>query len=350
MTAILCNLKQAPYFLSLITLCLIFSGCMSLEGKFASTQRANVGIFADNTIAMISQVDLAVEKDELIYIRDLLNGSGTEEKAVYEKVNKMNELLLGVVEYSVNTVNVAESLKTETEKISEYAYFMESYQDIFIKNSDLKADSLNDMIGDIRIQEKFLDALFAAQPLINLIGRHSELVINEIDDALGVLGKKLDQKIDNEYADTLAFYKTIQTEKNKILKSLEQVYQSIQGNDKALAAIAENQTITYEIQITEKPTRRDLKAIDQMLQKRLTAVSLIQNQIQPDIDTYRETHRELDRHLNQTRIKTNRIRLIMLIWVRAHLQLASGVSNPAEWFDINQAPKQLFNIGTKAVL
>jgi hypothetical protein len=44
---------------------------------------------------------------------------------------------------------------------------------------------------------------------------------------------------------------------------------------------------------------------------------------------------------------SKRARLITLVWLRAHQKMASGVTEPAEWFDINTLPAQLFKLGTK---
>ena len=45
--------------------------------------------------------------------------------------------------------------------------------------------------------------------------------------------------------------------------------------------------------------------------------------------------------------RTNQVRLIMLVWSRAHQKMASGVVDPADWFDIKDAPALLIKYGSK---
>ena len=39
----------------------------------------------------------------------------------------------------------------------------------------------------------------------------------------------------------------------------------------------------------------------------------------------------------------------MVLWSRGHNRMASGVSNPAEWFDVKDTPKVLVGIGKRAL-
>jgi hypothetical protein len=64
---------------------------------------------------------------------------------------------------------------------------------------------------------------------------------------------------------------------------------------------------------------------------------------------YRATHRELDALAVEIRGRLNRTRATVIIWARAHQKMASGKSSPAEWFDLDNAPAQLFQLGTKAI-
>jgi len=83
--------------------------------------------------------------------------------------------------------------------------------------------------------------------------------------------------------------------------------------------------------------------------KRLEVIHLIEQEIERDWNNYRETHRELDR-LHEKAIEQNRrARLITLVWLRAHQKMASGVTSPAEWFDIKTLPGQLIKMGAKSV-
>jgi hypothetical protein len=65
--------------------------------------------------------------------------------------------------------------------------------------------------------------------------------------------------------------------------------------------------------------------------KRLDAIHKIENEISPDWEVYRATHRELDKLHMTTLDRINRARFITLVWLRAHHKMAPGVATPAEW-------------------
>ena len=75
----------------------------------------------------------------------------------------------------------------------------------------------------------------------------------------------------------------------------------------------------------------------------------IGTEITPDWETYRATHRELDQLYGKAIERLNKTRLMTLIWLRAHQKMAAGVQSPAEWFNINDLPSQMFNLGTSAI-
>ena len=78
-------------------------------------------------------------------------------------------------------------------------------------------------------------------------------------------------------------------------------------------------------------------------------ISKIWQEIEPDWKNYRETHRELDRLHAKIDQNANRMRAMVIVWLRAHQKMAAGVQNPAEWFDVESAPSQLFQLGVKAI-
>jgi len=97
------------------------------------------------------------------------------------------------------------------------------------------------------------------------------------------------------------------------------------------------------------PSDDDLVTIAEYLMDPLEGLHLIGTEIQPDCDNYRETHRELDKLHSLAINRVNQARLVTLVWLRAHQKMAAGVQSPAEWFNINDLPATLFQMGTKAI-
>ena len=85
------------------------------------------------------------------------------------------------------------------------------------------------------------------------------------------------------------------------------------------------------------------------LVEKLDKVHRIGEEIKQDWEVYRATHRELDNLHKKARFETRQIRFMTLVWLRAHQKMASGVTNPAEWFDISEAPGMLLKTGTNVI-
>ena len=77
------------------------------------------------------------------------------------------------------------------------------------------------------------------------------------------------------------------------------------------------------------PDYEQLNAIGSYFGQQFKRVGFIQKEVQPDWDLYRVTHRELDVIQAKIAADINRLRVIMLVWLRAHQKMASGKSNPA---------------------
>jgi len=158
----------------------------------------------------------------------------------------------------------------------------------------------------------------------------------------------MDMKIDKEYADIIRYQQKMEDEKSRILTAFEILYDAYRTDKPDLSKLIESGAIWLpEIIPQGRPTKKELQKIVKHLQSRLDALHTIQQEIQPYWEDYRATHRELDDLTDKTVDQVKNVRLILLVWVRAHQKMATGKVDPAEWFDINDIPANLFRLGTK---
>ena len=61
---------------------------------------------------------------------------------------------------------------------------------------------------------------------------------------------------------------------------------------------------------------------------------MVQTELQPFWDEYRAAHTEIDELADLAMEQIAKVRLILLVWTRAHQKMASGIVDPADWFDI----------------
>ena len=328
----------------------MLSGCASWEGKFSGSTDADIGIFADQTIAIITDPDLGLPARESIYVREYIVDSEPEEKEFYTLVKNLDLKLLRLSKYSVGLVDIAETGKSEAEKVEKYAGFLKEMQHKAEEAAGLQPGHYDNVIATIRSQEKFLEALQQAQPIIYSAGRSYQALLDDIDKAARVLGAKIEIKIDKRFATVIAYQKALEEEKYAILIALGQIYQTRKGKPEAFRALRGGDTVRKKSLLPKgDPTEDDLTAIAEHLLKRLDITHKIWQEVEPDWELYRATHRELDAMDVKLKNRLNRTRAIVITWARAHQKMASGKTNPAEWFDLDSAPAQLFQLGTKAL-
>ena len=64
---------------------------------------------------------------------------------------------------------------------------------------------------------------------------------------------------------------------------------------------------------------------------------------------YVDTQQELSTVIGNRMARVATGRLFLFTWARAHSKMASGKTNPAEWFDISEAPAKILAVGAGAV-
>jgi len=325
----------------------VLSGCATINKKFISGTKANIGFFADNTIAILSDVDLSIKRNEAVYSRRYYDENGSDEKRMMALNNNMQIALYNIVDYSVSLVNLAETISTEKEKVAAYGDLLLRFKKDFLYGNVMTSEQFDADIKDIKSQPDFLSALRSAQPIISEAVIGSILELKELTEAIETVSDKMDAKIDNEYADIIRYQQKMEDEKSLILAGFEIIYDGYRTGSPDLSKLKESGVIRIPELIPKgPPTRKDLQAIEKHLQARLDTLHTIQQEILPYWEEYRATHRELDDLTDKTVDQVKDVRLKLLVWVRAHQKMATGVVDPAKWFDLNDVPVHLFRMGT----
>lgn len=343
--------KLCLYSLVVLLSVLIISGCESLDGKFTASESVNISGFTDYTISIMSNSNLGVANDKAIYTREFFDPSGKEELEFEELLNKAETMFKRLIGYSVTLVTISEMHDNDLDRIEAYAQYLEKLQANAEQNLRVEPDYYKDIIANIRKQETFLEALRQAQPIMDGVGRYGELLLIKIEDSAKVLALKVDSKIDEEYKRVIAFQKGLDKEKYEVLEAQALLYRTYKGDMEAFEKFRNSHAIISKDILPEgEPTEEQLEVLFNHLMTRLNAMHEIWKEIEPDWKNYRETHKELKILHNQVVKNARNARLFVLLWLRAHNKMASGVTNPAEWFSIDEAPTLLFDYGKDQLL
>ncbi|NQZ91824.1 MAG: hypothetical protein HRT97_05700 [Moritella sp.] len=334
----------------LLYLVLAISGCTILKEKFQLKTLVNVGIFADTTLSMLSQVDLGFDKDEAIYTREFFDPAGEEEQRLLNSKKATRKFIRGIIKYSLEMVVIAETHETAADKIKAYADYISDFDDTILKKLGLERDHYTETIEEVRAQNEFMDALKKAQPIIHGASRFMNTVLDEKFEAIEDLTLKLDKKIDERFSEVILYQRALEKEKYIVLKSLGRLYLTFKGDKDAFDRLVKSGAILKKGLIPQgHPSDDDLLMIKEHLMSRLEGLHLIGTEIKPDWDNYRATHQELDKLHRQAVDRVNKMRLVTLVWVRAHQKMAAGIESPAEWFNINDLPSTMFQMGTEII-
>ena len=314
---------------------LVLSGCAGLEGKVTSSKVADTAYFADQTISMLSSAEIQMDKDVTIYTREFFDDDHPDEKRLLELIDKAVRVFAVVVEYSLAITRIADSRASEAEQIQMYADWFGPWDDLAFEQLSMTEEQYDQVIARIREAKKLREAFLAAQPMLNALNLHMNEVLDEISRQGYVVANKVDARIDERFATVIRYQEALEKEKYAILSAFEDVYDVYTAEKGAYARLKKNRAIRRKDLLPPKtPTDVQIQKIVEHLQKRLEALALVGEQIEPEWTVYRNTHRELDELHRALQDDVNTFRIIMLVWVHAHYQMASGRTKPAEWFDV----------------
>jgi hypothetical protein len=340
-------------FLGLLYLAFSFTGCASVKGyskKFSPQVHANIGVFADTTITLVTDSELDLTQNQTIFIRDFFDPKREEEKALLAAKENVSKALRKVVRYSVDLVVITETNDSEAKMIAAYGDYIAGFNHETLKNMGYKKDHYDELVQKIRSQRTFLEALQMAQPIINAASQYINVRLDEYGTKLDALSLKLDSEIDQRYQDVILYQRALESEKYEILKALGIVYLAFKGDHTSYKQLVDSGVIRKKKLLPRSnPSDEDLMAIAEHLNSRLKATHLIGTEIKPDWDNYRNAHSELNELHRLGKNKISKARMIALAWLRAHQKMAAGVTSPAEWFNVDDLPSQLFKLGTAAI-
>ncbi len=345
--------KYTYFIVTMACATLLLSGCATMSSvskKFSAQTKANMGIFADQTISMLDEADFGFDRDESVYTREFL-GSNVEGDLELQNGFKEAGWFFGeIVDYSIGLVTIVETKSGEAARVKAYQDFMAGFNGEMLDKLELQPDYYASTIEEIGQQEDFLGALRKGQIIVNAAARYMHRVLDQIEVDVDIVAKNVEGLVDEEYKDVILYQEALEEEKYAILRSFSQVYLAYKGEPEAYDRLVAEQTVRRKELLPEgEPSIEELEIIAEHLGKRLKAIHLIEQEIERDWNIYRDTHRELDTLHAKAIAQNRRARLITLVWLRAHQKMASGVSSPAEWFDISTLPGTLIKMGAKTV-
>jgi len=323
----------------------------SMKQKFTPTTRENLGPFADQTIALLTRSHSIFRQDRAILTRVYIDKSSPEVKELKNLSEQVDRLLRAIIAYSIEIVTLADAQKEEKEKANALADYIDALRNSASEEqragSIISEERYQKILGSIREQDKLLDALSAAQPLINESARYGNFLLSRMDRQLMYFALSTEVVIDDANLYMNEYKNTLEAQKRSIIRGLQLVHDYIHGDPNALDKVLADIFVVPAYLVPDgKMTMMDVRAIRNHLVEELKSVQEIAETIKPDYTVYRETHDELDRLTELINNEIDHTRIAILVWSRAHSKMASGVTDPAEWFDLTNPQGELINLSS----
>jgi len=332
-------MKRLVFVLMLIA---VVDGCSYIR----PTKRLDLAPFAENTISLATEIEYGVtESSNFVNLRVIWNDPVLV--AHREEWDKIRALLKGVVAYSVELTTLGNSTLNGPERARALADFLDPLARPVLEADRRRVASLgispakmDSILADIRVQKDLLSALGAAQPIIDEVARVADDIFDGTAKSLDETIVALVARIDEINRNAVYFGKVVDEDQYSILQRF--VYLDEYRNNHDLSAadslFVEDPQLLELVKDPKNLTLEELGKIEDRLLLKMNAIDAFSKQIRPDIDRYHDQQIELAGLYKRASIQLKRARTTMIVWSRAHRNLAQGITDPAriDLFDITK--------------
>jgi hypothetical protein len=317
------------YFLPISFLLFSAVGC----SVFKESQKLDLTPFANSMITVASEIQYSLFQHRLVTVRKKANGPKVER--LLENVNKLRKIIAGTIAYSIEIVTLEESNLSGSGKSELLAEYVESLERPVMEKPfpqlNLTYERLDEILKDVRSQKKFLDALGAAQPIINEVARVTGELTEETKILLDAAYLEITQEWDEEYEGALWATNIIKAHQMATLTAMYYLGEYTGGRQNSLDSVYNYDPLSKEMfPEGHEFSRADLLEIEKRFIYKMGVIQELKDLFKGDMDEYEEGLLELDNIKQAYNDALRKARNAIILWSRAHYQLSKGVTDPAQ--------------------
>ncbi|RKZ08265.1 hypothetical protein DRQ32_09275 [bacterium] len=327
----------------LLLIVLSTAGC----SYFQKSARLDLAPFAERTVSLAADIEYAVvQAGSAHHLREYK--TDPQVLAHGKKWDKIRRLLRGVVAYSIEISTLGASQLAESERIEHFATFLDRLLREPLQSSPAAVrftiEVLDAMLLDIRQQPDFLAALKSAQPFIDELARISDLLFDNTQDDLTAIVAHLQARIGEDNAGPVATWKALGGAQNRVFASLSLTRQiRFTPTDALIDSLYANEPEYVELPADpQHPTSAELTEMANDLVRKLQIGIDLKELLKPDLERFANQQKELDELYAGAQLQLKKARVTIMIWARAHRNLAEGITDPAK-IDIFDVTKKAVN-------
>ena len=308
---------------------LFVNGC----GMFTSTQRLDISPFANSMIAVAGEIQYSLLQNRTVKLSSLTPGPEYMQFALYR--TKMRDIIKATISYSIEIVTLSESKASGKEKCQALADYLEGvkrpvldYPEIEL---NLTPEQMEEIIIDVRKQEELLDAIAAAQPIIDAVaistGELGDLLKQYLDSA----NLEINGQWEDKYREVLWADNEIKDGQIRAIKALYYLKQYRTNNiPSADSVFLVDPQLVEVVEDKDNVSRTDIIELEKRLLYKLTSLNDMRKEFEYDINMYYSGLNELEAVKATYNVALRDARNAIILWSRAHNSLGKGVTDPAE--------------------
>jgi len=335
--------KHASALLVALVLSGAVTGCQTAQ-KAVSKEKVNLRPFADLTIAMAGSSQHGFRPEGAILVRPYFENLGALADDYETGNDATTSLTDAIVDYSLFVVTLADMNLEDTESVTRYADYLEKFEQRVASSTGLNPSEFGSTVDAVRQQKKLLDALKAAQPIINAVTQQGEKMVDELEKRASDIQQHLAKEIDADFATILSATELLKNRRDAALLALEALQAYEQGDGTALDTLRKSSAIRdKELLAHDVLQLQDIEAVEQVLFKELKNVDTVEKQLSDQVKLYNATQTEMNGVYTLELARLAKIRRSYIVWARIHHMMATGVTDPAKWLSIVGSTAGLFN-------
>jgi hypothetical protein len=327
----------------------LMGGCSAFQGS----KKVDVAPFSENTVGMLGEMQKFNRPVQWIYLRKYQDLPSVD--AARQEILPIRDLMRGVGLYSTQVVSLYDSPLSESRKISELARYLNDYLRPALAEADtsrtrFSAADLDAVVSKIRASKTFLEALSAAQPLVNATVSRGNALFEVMDDLVVRAAADINGRVETEFAPLKASVAELDAMHVSSVHSYALLERFRRGDSSALDSLrALDPAAASHLPAGKSPAAKDLDETQRYLIDRTGTIKSLREQLEPEFSNYRESIAELDQLRAQTDDRAKLGRMTLMLWARSHRNLAAGIS-VKPMIDVMGMVKSTAATGAKGIL
>ncbi len=314
----------------IIALCTSMFSC----SVFKSSKRLDLTPFANSMISVAGDIQYSLLQHQATRLKTFLK-PGPATKQFQIRKEKIRNIIRSTISYSIQIVTLAESNISDKDKAAGLADYLQGLKRPVLETPEpvlnLTKEQMDKIISDVRKQKKLLDALSAAQPLIDEVASEMGDLADEAKMYLDAANAEVSQQWQNEYQPVLWADNEMQESQIRSIEALYHLKQYRTGQSTTIDSVfIIDPQLREVVSPGKKATSADIMELESRLIYKLGTVGEMRKQFKADIEAYYVGIEELKGVHSAYNKALRDARNSVLLWSRAHNAMSKGVTDPAQ--------------------